>query len=91
MIATSSIHKTLVSAAIAVAALSAGSALAEGRDSVYASGKSASPAKVDVVTGRQGRASIYSADVRTPARSAAQRFKGPQIVGNGRCSVYARG
>jgi hypothetical protein len=91
MIAASNIRNTLVFAVIAVAALSAGSAAAAGRDSVYAFGKSATPAKADVVSARQGRGSVHAADVRTTPRSAAQRFQGPQIAGNGRSSVYVRG
>jgi hypothetical protein len=89
MIARSNIGKTIVSAVIAVAALGAGSALADGRDSVYAFGKRATPAKTDIVTARQGRGSLHAADVRTTPRAAAQGPKGSRIAGNGRGSVYA--
>ncbi|HZP88507.1 MAG TPA: hypothetical protein VFB54_16970 [Burkholderiales bacterium] len=80
--------RTLSLAATLVTALAgAGSAFAEGRDSVYAFGKSASPAPSNAdLTQYSGRDSFYASRLM----QLSPPDKGAQYAGNGRSSVFAR-
>lgn len=93
---TTKVSRHLVAAGIGLAALAAGTVLANdvqsfGRSSVYASARStAAPKPFDGVTlAGNGRGSIYATGARvTPSKT---KFAAPArtVPGNGRGSVYA--
>lgn len=73
---------------VAAAALSGPSAIAAGRDSVYANPSATSTSAADTGLSRHtGRDSVYASDV--PRVSPPS--KGTHFAGNGRGSVFARG